>query len=342
MKGRDVGVISQSQGKRHVAGVIWASTALFALTGCVTVNLFPPDQGLVEKSLRPANGATEKVVFLPIRGFIGDEEKKGGTPFLGGKTDQVRLLDRELAKARRDPHVRAIILDIDSPGGSVTASDRLYHRILLFRQRTKIPVYAFFGDLGASGAYYTAMGANEVWARPTSVVGSIGVMIANVGIEGLMKKVGVTDRTVASGAEKEMGSPFRAMSPEDKKIFEGLVEDFYGTFLGVVEKGRKMNRATLIPLADGRVYTARQALAHGLVDRIGYRSDLLHHLRKELGIKKLQLVTYRDSDGGSPSLLGMETGGGVGSVSAEALASLIRSLGPTPLYFWSPGGLTMK
>ncbi len=329
------------EGLNKFTRFMWKSSVLVTLGGCVTVNLFPPDQGLVEKLLRPAGGATEKVLFLPVRGFIGDEEKKGGTPFLSGKTDQVRLLDRELEKARRDPHVRAIVLDIDSPGGSVTASDRLYHRILLFRQRTKIPVYAFFGDLGASGAYYTAMGANEVWARPTSVVGSIGVMIANVGVEGLMKKVGVTDRTVASGAEKEMGSPFRAMTPEDRKIFEGLVNDFYGTFLEVVEKGRKLDRATLLPLSDGRVFTARQALAHGLVDRVGYRSDLLSHMKKSLGLKSLELVTYRESEGGAPSLLGMEAGG-FGSVSAEALAGLISSLGPAPLYFWSPGGLTMK
>ena len=327
--------------RRIFAGTVLTGAALVVLGGCVTVNLFPPDQGLVERSLRPAGGATEKVLFLPLRGFIGDEKKKGGTPFLGGDGDQVRLLDRELEKARRDPEVRAVVLDIDSPGGSVTASDRLYHRILLFRNRTKIPVYAFFGDLGASGAYYTAMGANEVWARPTSVVGSIGVMIANVGVEGLMKKVGVTDRTVASGAEKEMGSPFRAMSPEDRKIFEGLVDDFYGTFLEVVEKGRKMDRTTLLPLADGRVYTARQALAHGLVDRVGYRSDLLRHLKKKQGLKSIRLVTYRESAGGTSSLFQMQAGG-FGSVSAEALAGVIGALGPTPLYFWSPGGLTMK
>ncbi|MCL5953089.1 MAG: signal peptide peptidase SppA [Nitrospirae bacterium] len=331
---------ARTWGNRILESVI-AGTALLTLSGCITVNLFPQDRGLVEKKLRPQEGATEKVVFLPIHGFIGDQEKKGGTPLLGGKTDQVRLLDRELEKARRDPHVRAIVLDIDSPGGSVTASDRLYHKILLFRQRTKIPVIAFFGDLGASGAYYTAMGADEVWARPTSVVGSIGVMIANVGVEGLMKKVGVTDRTVASGAEKEMGSPFREMTPEDRRIFEGLVADFYATFLEVVERGRRMEANHLRPLADGRVFTARQALANGLLDRVGYRSDLIDHLKKKLGMNKLMLVTYRESDEGSPSLLGMDAGG-FRSVSAQALAGLIRSLGPTPLYFWSPGGLIMK
>ncbi len=320
---------------------IFVALGLLFLGGCVTVNLFPEDRGLVEKDLRPAGGAVEKVVFLPVRGFIGDQANKKGTPFLGGRVNQVRQLERELDKASRDPHVRGVVLEIDSPGGTVTASDRLYHRIMLFRERTRIPVVAFFGDLGASGAYYAAMAADEVWAHPTSVVGSIGVLIANIGVEGLMKKVGITDRTVASGPEKEMGSPLRKMTPEDRAIFEGLVKDFYGNFLRVVERGRKMTPERLGPLADGRVYPASLARSLGLVDRVGYRSDLVRHLERITKTQKLRLVTYEESGGGSPPLFGMEAGG-ISSVSAAALVGLIRSLGPEPLYFWAPGGLTIK
>jgi len=332
--------LSGQNAARKSAGVFFAAVFLF-LGGCITVNLFPEDRGLVEKDLRPPGGATEKVVFLHVRGFIGDQEKKKGTPMLGGRINQVSELEREFDKASRDTHVRAVVLEIDSPGGTVTASDRLYHRIMLFRERTRIPVVAFFGDLGASGAYYAAMAADEVWSRPTSVVGSIGVLIANIGVEGLMKKVGITDRTVASGAEKEMGSPLRKMTPEDRAIFEGLVKDFYGNFLRVVERGRKISPEKLLPLADGRVYTASQALSLGLVDRVGYRSDLTNHLEKITKTASLRLVTYEESGGGSPPLFGMDAGG-FSSVSAAALMGLIRSMGPEPLYFWAPGGLTMK
>ncbi|MCL4484727.1 MAG: signal peptide peptidase SppA [Nitrospirae bacterium] len=310
------------------------------LSGCVTVNLYPQEKGLEEKVVKPSR-AKDKILFLPVRGFIGDQHKKGGLPFLGGKTDQVQLLEREFSKASGDPHVKAVVLMIDSPGGTVTASDRLYHRIRVFRKKTGIPVIAFFGDLGASGAYYAAMGADEVWARPTSVVGSIGVMIANLGFEGLMKKVGVSDRTIASGPEKEMGSPLREMTPEDRKIFEGLVSDFYEKFLDVVEKNRKIGGKKLAVLADGRVYTASQAMSAHLIDHVGYRSDLVDHLKGRLGIAHLKLVRYQESGGGSPPLFGMEAGGW-SALSEGSLLSLIRTLGTTPLYLWAPGGLTMK
>ncbi len=320
--------------------ILFFSGILLVLSGCVTVNLYPQEKGLEEKLIKPSR-AEDKILFLPIRGFIGDEPKKRGIPFLGGKTDQVHLLEREFQKASGDTHVKAVVLMIDSPGGTVTASDRLYHKIREFRKRTGIPVIAFFGDLGASGAYYAAMGTDEVWARPTSVVGSIGVMIANLGFEGLMKKVGVSDRTIASGPEKEMGSPLRTMTPEDRKIFEGLVQDFYQKFLNVVRENRKIDRERLARLADGRIFTATQAKSANLIDHVGYRSDLVSSLKEKLKIKDLKLVQYQETGGGSPPLFGM-TSGGWSALSEGTLIALVRSLGPTPLYLWTAGGLTMK
>ena len=313
---------------------------LLLLSGCITINLFPEEKGIVEEVIEPSK-STNKILFLQVRGFIGDQTKKGGIPFMEGKVDQVSLLEKEFLKASSDSKIKAIVLLVDSPGGTVTASDRLYHKVVQFRKKTGIPVLVFFGDLGASGAYYLAMGADEVWARPTSVVGSIGVMIANVGFVGLMKKVGVTDRTIASGPEKEMGSPLREMTSKDRTIFEGLVQDFYQKFLTVVEENRKMAPNKLKPLADGRVYTASQAYSNGLVDRLGYQSDLVEHLKKKLGIDSVKLVRYKDESAESSSLLGMSAGGW-DSLANESLLSFIRTLGPTPLYLWMPGGLTMK
>ena len=332
-------VIPVMNGKKGFFYVL-ISLVLLAVPGCVTVNLYPQEKGLEEKVIKPSR-AEDKILFLPIRGFIGDEPRRGGIPLLGGKIDQVHLLEQEFQKASRDPHVKAVILRIDSPGGTVTASDRLYHRIREFRKKTGIPVVAFFGDLGASGAYYAAMGSDEVWARPTSVVGSIGVMIANLGFEGLMKKVGVSDRTIASGPEKEMGSPLRTMTPEDRKIFEGLVQDFYQKFLDVVEKNRRIKGKKLSALADGRVFTASQAQKANLIDHIGYRSDLVRSLKQKLRLGHVKLVRYQETGGGSPPLLGM-TSGGWSALSDGTLIALIRSLGPTPLYLWTAGGLTMK
>lgn len=328
---------------RNMIGKGWivSLTGIFLLTaGCITVNLFPENKGLVEKDLQPSS-AKDKILFLPLNGFIGDQEKKGGTPLLSGRKDQVGLIRKEFLKASKDKHIRAVVIMIDSPGGTVTASDRIYHQIMNYRQKMHVPVIAFVGDLGASGAYYAAMGTDEVWAHPTSVVGSIGVMIANIGVEGLMKKVGVTNRTITSGSEKELGSPMKKMTPEDRKIFEGLVQDFYDTFLNVVAKNRKIGKKPLVVLADGRVYTASQALRNRLIDRIGYRDDLVHHLKKNLGVAEVRLVEYQEPDQGSSPLLGM-TSSGIDPFSFASIMALIRTMGPTPLYLWEPGGLSMK
>ncbi len=323
-----------------VIRLIVFSGIFLVLTGCFTINLYPQEKGLLEEKIEPS-AAQAKILFLPVRGFIGDQQKKQGMPFLEGRVDQVALLEKEFQKAEKDPEVKAVVLMIDSPGGTVTASDRLYHRVMLYRKKTGIPVIAFFGDLGASGAYYTAMGTEEVWAHPTSVVGSIGVLIANVGVVGLMNKVGVTDRTIASGPEKEMGSPLRKMTPEDRQIFEGMVQDFYKKFLEVVQNNRNMDQGKLKRLADGRIFTASQALREGLLDQVGYRSDLVDHLKKKLGIAKVKLVRYQQVGDGTASLFGMASPGW-SAFSEEALTTLVKSLGPTPLYLWSPGGLTMK
>lgn len=323
------------------SAVVLSLVALsLGLPGCITVNLFPPDKGLVEKPMTQTQ-AKDKILFLSLNGFIGDQEKKAGTPFIGGRKDQVHTMRKELEKAGKDKEIKAIVILIDSPGGAVTASDRLYHQIRQFREEHGIPVIAYFGDLGASGAYYAAMGATEVWAHPTSVVGSIGVLIANVGARGLMKKIGITDRTVSSGAEKEMGSPLKAMTPEDRKIFQGLIGDFFHKFLGVVEENRKISGKHLEALADGRVFSAEQALHEHLVDRIGYRDDLIKHLKRTLNLSEVALVRYERSGGGAPPLLGMSSSG-LDPISLQSLEALLNSQGPTPLYLWEPGGLNMK
>ena len=322
------------------AVVISLVTLSLVLSGCITVNLFQPDKGWVEKPMTPSE-AHDKILFLSLDGFIGDQEKKGGTPFIGGRKDQVHTMRKELEKAGKDKEIKAIVILIDSPGGAVTASDRLYHQIRQFREEHKIPVIAYFGDLGASGAYYAAMGATEVWAHPTSVLGSIGVLIANVGARGLMKKIGITDRTVSSGAEKEMGSPLKEMTPEDRKIFQGLIGDFFQKFLGVVKENRKIPEKRLEELADGRVFSAEQALRDHLVDRIGYRDDLIKHLKRILNLPDVALVRYKRSGGGAPSLFGMSNSG-LDSVSLQSLETLLNSRGPTPLYLWEPGGLNIK
>lgn len=320
---------------------VWLSrgflVAFFSLllTSCISINLLPTESGLQEKVLS-GEGAKDKLLLVPINGFIGDQTSRG-LPFLGGRDDTVTRIRATLRKASQDPKVRGIVLLIDSAGGSVTASDRVYHLIRAFKRKSGIPVMAMVGDMGASGAYYVSVAADEVWVHPTSVVGSIGVVIFNVGVTGLMQKIGVEDRSLASGPEKEMGSPLKPMTDKDKSLFQGLISDLYAQFFDIVSRNRQIAPDVLKPLADGRIYTARQALKNHLVDRIGYRDDLIHHLKRLMHVQRFEVIRYREPFLASTGIFGSESSSGSPLADAGKVAGLLTKSGPTMLYLWSPG-----
>ena len=315
-------------------GLILTSLSLL-LTSCISINLLPTERGLQEKVLS-GEGAKDKLLLVPINGFIGDQTSRG-LPFLGGRDDTVTRIRATLRKASEDPKVRGIVLLIDSAGGSVTASDRVYHLIRAFKRKSGIPVMAMVGDMGASGAYYVSVAADEVWVHPTSVVGSIGVVIFNVGVTGLMQKIGVEDRSLASGPEKEMGSPLKPMTDKDKSLFQGLISDLYAQFFDIVSRNRQIAPDVLKPLADGRIYTARQALKDHLVDRIGYRDDLIHHLKRLMHVQRFEVIRYREPFLASTGIFGSESPSDSPLADAGKVAGLLAKSGPTMLYLWSPG-----
>ena len=305
------------------------------LTSCISINLLPTEKGLQEQVLSGSD-SNNKVLLIPIKGFVGDQTSKG-VPFLGGREDTVTMVRESLRKASRDPKIRGVILLIDSAGGSVTASDRVYHLIREFKQKNSIPVFAMIGDMGASGAYYVSVGADEVWAHPTSVVGSIGVVIFNVGITGLMQKIGVEDRSLASGPEKEMGSPLKPMSDNDKKLFQGLISDLYQQFFDIVSQDRQIPPDTLKGIADGRIYTARQALKNHLIDRIGYRDELIDHMKRLMHVDRFRIIRYQEPFLASTGLFGSSSMSPDPLSEAGHIAGVLTQTGPSLLYLWSPG-----
>src|SRR5581483_11145343 len=214
---------------------------------------------------------------MDLSGLISDETTR---PLLslGQEAPRVPMLVRvreELKKAEKDERVRAIVLRINSPGGTVTASDIVYRELMDFKRRTRRPVIAVMMDLAASGGYYVALAADTIVAHPTTVTGSIGTIMISVNAEGLMQKLGLAANAVKSAERKDMGSPFRQMLPEERAIFQSVIDDLYRQFVAKVVERRKLPEATARSLGDGRVYTAEQALAHKLVDRIGYMPDAI-------------------------------------------------------------------
>jgi protease IV len=277
------------------AALAAASAACLLFSGCILYS--PIDLGalgspgpLHETVIQGTSGP--KIVLVEISGVISDEAERS-TLGIGQRQSLVAETKSVLDLAADDDEVAAVLLRIDSPGGSVSASDTIYHEILTWKNEKKKPVVAFFNGMSTSGAYYLAMAADHLVAHPASVTGSIGVIMPGISIEGLMEKYGVADQTLTSGPYKDAGSMLRDMRPEEKKQLQSVIDDLYGRFTDVVAAGRPaLDKAKIRTLADGRVYSAQQALAAGLVDELGYLEDAVAQVEKRAGVSEAKVVVY--------------------------------------------------
>ena len=202
---------------------------------------------------------------------------------------------RRIKAAADKKEVKAILLDINSPGGSVGAVQEIYSAIRRAKAETKKPFVARFGDVSASGGYYVAAACDTIIAEPGTITGSIGVIFSASSFAGLMNKVGMRSEVIKSGKFKDIGSPMRDMTLEERKLLQGLIDDSYDQFVTAVAEGRKMRVEEVKPLADGRIYTGRQALNIKLVDKLGDLQDALD-LAGELGKLGKNPRILRDSD----------------------------------------------
>ena len=190
----------------------------------------------------------------------------------------------ELRKFRENPGVKAIVLRIDSPGGGVVASQEIYSEVLKTRTDGKVKVVASMGNLAASGGYYIAAATDKIVANPGTLTGSIGVIMELANVRGLMEKVGVQSVVIKSGKHKDLASPFRTMSAEDRALLQGVLDDVHDQFIQAVAAGRAMKVDQVRDLADGRVFTGRQARTAKLVDELGDLQDAIKLAGKMGGI----------------------------------------------------------
>lgn len=260
--------------------------------GCAFhMNLIPPETPLKEKVVE--GRGTAKIVILDVSGFISERKKSDRL----GLTQQPSLVERvkeALTKAEGDEDVVGLIVKVNSPGGLATASDIIYHEIVRFKERKGIPVYACIMGIGTSGGYYIASAAEEIIAHPTAITGSIGVITLKFNIAGLMDKIGVEEETVKSGDKKDIFSPFRPLTEEEREIVQEIIDSLYGRFLEAVHAQRQehFTMDELRALADGRIYSAVQAAEARLVDRIGYLDDAIQSMKESLAIKDARIITY--------------------------------------------------
>ena len=235
--------------------------------------------------------AKEKILLLDISGVIGTSMSQGIFDREGDVLSQVYY---RLKMAAEDKMVKGIILRLDTPGGEVTASDIIYHEILNFKQRTGIPVVALMMGLAASGGYYIASACDYLMAHPSTLTGSIGVISLFPNLEGLFEKVGVQVQVIKSGELKDSGSVFRQMKPEERDVFQKIIEEYHQNFQDVVYEARKdhLSMEELEKITDGRVMTASQALEARLIDEIGYFDLALKTILDFASLQEAKVVSY--------------------------------------------------
>jgi protease IV len=274
--------------------IIFSAIILFLLAGAngctfLKVNIGEEVQPLTEKAI--AGKGRDKVLVLDISGIIMGGET--GSPLSDRKKPGLIARVREaLDRARQDAQVKAVVLRVNSPGGGVTSSDILYHELKKFKQETGVKLVAHIMDVGASGAYYAALSADAITAQPTSVTGSIGVIMYRVDATGLMQKIGLQTVEIASADKKGIGSPFRPLADDERKIFQGFVDSLYGRFTGLIAEERRMTPDAVKKMADGRIFTSQEAQAGGLIDGIGYLEDAIELAKKKAGLSEATVVTY--------------------------------------------------
>lgn len=271
---------------------LWAVITIFVLNACSPqIHLdFLGTTEIKEVVLVPSE-SKEKILLLDISGIIATTLNPG---LLEREGDMLSQIFYRLQKASEDKTVQGVILRLDTTGGEVTASDILYNEILKFKEKTGLPVIALMMSVAASGGYYIASACDFIIAHPSSITGSIGVISIFPNVDELFAKLGVKVHVIKSGAMKDAGSSFREMTKEEEQIFQGIIDEFYMDFLEVVHKARQdhLSMEELIDIADGRVYTAKQALNLSLIDKIGYFETAMDKVLDLAQIKEAKVVSY--------------------------------------------------
>ena len=270
---------------------------------------------------------TTKVVRIAFNGVM-TRHLDGG---FFGSIDPVESTLRQIRAARQDEAVAGILLEIDSPGGEVTSADEIHRELMQFKEsRDGRVITALVHDMAASGGLYIALPADRIVAQPTALVGSIGVILQTINIQGLGEKLGVTDTTIKSGRNKDMLNPFRAVDPEQIKLLQLSIDAMHDRFVDLVAQGRNLSLKKVRALADGRIFTAKEALDNHLIDAIGYWNEAIEEMSKLLGVDSIQVVTYSDETGLFQRLFGVHSP----MPNLQSLFSAATT--PRRLFLWRP------
>lgn len=273
-------------------GLAFAACACLVACSPVTfsVTLGEGDRPLRESAVLAEGEGPSKVAMIEVQGLIADARVPG---LLSAGANPVDEVVARLRRAESDASVKAVLLRINSPGGTVTGSDVLYRELREFRKRSGKPIVVSMSEIAASGGYYTALAADRIVANPTTITGSIGVIIPTFNFSNGMSRLGIVARSIKSGENKDLANPFEPMREGQYAVLQTMVDEFYARFRALVVARRPMLKPEDVATAtDGRVFSGEHAQRIGLVDELGGIPEAFAAAKRLAGVERARLVQY--------------------------------------------------
>ncbi|WHY12800.1 signal peptide peptidase SppA [Peribacillus frigoritolerans] len=276
-----------------VSIAVGAATTLFtADTENIIDELFASESAFYEEVIEGEDYSNVIAVF-DVEGTIQDT---GEASLLSSTTYNHRAFMDKLKMAEENDDIKGIILRVNSPGGGVVESAEIHEKILDIK-KVKKPVYVSMGSMAASGGYYISAPADKIYASPETMTGSLGVIMQGYNYEKLAKKYGVEFQTIKSGPHKDIMSPTREMTGEEREILQNMIDNSYDQFVKIIADGRGMTEKEVREIADGRIYDGRQAKENHLIDDFGHLDDVIAAMKTDIGKKDAQVIRYTDEAG---------------------------------------------
>ncbi|RWZ60189.1 signal peptide peptidase SppA [Halobacillus fulvus] len=283
-----------------IAAVILVIGIAFNAVGFFLNQNFEDTAGMFSETRTPEErvledgSATNRIAKVSVEGAIMSSPNSGSNPFNSGGYQHEKMMEK-LEAIKNDSSIKGVLLYVNSPGGGVYESAQIHDKLVEIKEEGKT-IYVAMGGTAASGGYYISAPADQIFASNETLTGSLGVIIQNINYQELANEYGVKFNTFTSGEFKDILSPTKEMTEEERQIIQRLVDESYEQFVDVIASGRDMSESEVKEIADGRIYSGNQALQNGLIDEIGFEEDALNALKEQMGGDP-QVVEYKNSVG---------------------------------------------
>lgn len=333
-------------GKRWAALGIAAVVFIFSIiTNVVTsfafkdvetsfTDLFASSSNVFTEEVIETGSELKKIAVLDLNGVIQDTG--GATSIFSTDGYNHQAFMKMLNQVKEDSTVKAVVIKVNTPGGGVVESAQIHDKIKEIQSEAKKPVYISMGGMAASGGYYISAPADKIYASPETLTGSLGVIMQSINYAGLAEKYGVDFVTIKSGPYKDIMSPTREMTEDERVILQSMIDNSYEGFVKIISEGRNIPVAKVKEIADGRVYDGRQAKEINLIDDFGYTEDVIKALKKDHKLEDAKVVKYTESFGfGSMFKMGAEKFIGPDVEMASLMKLLSQPNSPRLMYLYA-------